>query len=140
MERLGGHIRPLQSRLTEKGDWITLETVHYYPYIAPGIKEEIPWRAENIRRITILATVAEKQTSPFLLTIRWITCTIAITPKRNPAFIISTAVISRILLSKIIRQTNRFYMSRTTGKAGNHSYSIKRTHPIPIRKRMFLSE
>lgn len=44
----------------KKGDWITLETVHYYPYIAPGIKEEIPWRAENIRRITILATVAEK--------------------------------------------------------------------------------
>ena len=43
----------------KKGDWITLETVHYYPYIAPGIKEEIPWRAENIRRITILATVAE---------------------------------------------------------------------------------
>ena len=82
----------------------------------------------------------KKQTSPFLLTIRWITCTIAITPKRNPAFIISTAVISKILLSKIIRQTNRFYMSRTTGKAGNHSYSIKRTHPIPIRKRMFLSE
>ena len=44
----------------KKGDWITLETVHYYPYIAPGIKKEIPWRAENIRRITILATVAEK--------------------------------------------------------------------------------
>lgn len=44
----------------KKGDWITLEAVHYYPYIAPGIKEEIPWRAENIRRITILATVAEK--------------------------------------------------------------------------------
>ena len=44
----------------KKGDWITLETVHYYPYIAPGIKEEIPWRAENIRRITIQATVAEK--------------------------------------------------------------------------------
>lgn len=44
----------------KKGDWITLEAVHYYPYIAPGIKEEIPWGAENIRRITILATVAEK--------------------------------------------------------------------------------
>ncbi|WP_449038203.1 sensor histidine kinase [Parabacteroides goldsteinii] len=44
----------------KKGDWITLETVHYYPNIAPGIKEEIPWRAENIRRITIQATVAEK--------------------------------------------------------------------------------
>ena len=44
----------------KKGDWITLEAVHYYPYIAPGIKEEIPWRAENIRRITIQATVAEK--------------------------------------------------------------------------------
>ena len=44
----------------KKGDWITLEAVHYYPYIVPGIKEEIPWGAENIRRITILATVAEK--------------------------------------------------------------------------------
>lgn len=60
MERLGGHIRPLQSRLPEKGDWITLETVHYYPYVAPGIKEEIPWRAENIRRITIQAIVADR--------------------------------------------------------------------------------
>lgn len=43
----------------KKGDWITLEAVHYYPYVAPGIKEEIPWRAENIRRITIQATVAD---------------------------------------------------------------------------------
>lgn len=44
----------------KKGDWITLEAVHYYPYVAPGIKEEIPWRAENIRRITIQATVADR--------------------------------------------------------------------------------
>ena len=51
---------PYNPASLKKGDWITLETVHYYPYIAPGIKEEIPWRAENIRRITILATVAEK--------------------------------------------------------------------------------
>ena len=44
----------------KKGDWITLEAVHYYPYVAPGIKEEIPWRAENIRRITIQATVTDR--------------------------------------------------------------------------------
>lgn len=44
----------------KKGDWITLEAVHYYPYVAPGIKDEIPWRAENIRRITIQATVADR--------------------------------------------------------------------------------
>lgn len=44
----------------KKGDWITLEVVHYYPYVAPGIKDEIPWRAENIRRITIQATVADR--------------------------------------------------------------------------------
>lgn len=44
----------------KKGDWITLEAVHYYPYVAPGIKEEIPWRAENIRRLTIQATVADR--------------------------------------------------------------------------------
>ena len=44
----------------KKGDWITLEAVHYYPYVAPGIKDEIPWRAENICRITIQATVADR--------------------------------------------------------------------------------
>lgn len=43
----------------KKGDWLTIESVQYYPYVAPGIEKEIPWRAENIRRITILATVAE---------------------------------------------------------------------------------
>lgn len=44
----------------KKGDWMTFESVHYYPYVAPGIEEEIPWRAENIRRITIQATVTER--------------------------------------------------------------------------------
>lgn len=44
----------------KKGDWMTFESVHYYPYVAPGIEEEIPWRAENIRRITIQATVTDR--------------------------------------------------------------------------------
>lgn len=44
----------------KKGDWMTFEYVHYYPYVAPGIEEEIPWRAENIRRITLQATVTER--------------------------------------------------------------------------------
>lgn len=26
----------------KKGDWFTFECVHYYPYVAPGIQEEIP--------------------------------------------------------------------------------------------------
>lgn len=44
----------------KKGDWFTFESVHYYPYVAPGIKEEIPWRAENIRRVIIRATVTDR--------------------------------------------------------------------------------
>lgn len=35
----------------KKGDWVEIESVHYYPYIAPGIEEKVPWRAENIRRV-----------------------------------------------------------------------------------------
>lgn len=42
-----------------KGDWLTIESVLYYPYTAPGIKEEIPWRAENIRRVLLRATVTD---------------------------------------------------------------------------------
>ena len=44
----------------KKGDWFTFESVHYYPYVAPGIQEEIPWRAENIRRVIIRATVTDR--------------------------------------------------------------------------------
>ncbi len=44
----------------KKGDWFTFECVHYYPYVAPGIQEEIPWRAENIRRVIIRATVIDR--------------------------------------------------------------------------------
>ncbi|MBC8616896.1 histidine kinase [Parabacteroides faecis] len=44
----------------KKGDWFTFECVNYYPYVAPGIKEEIPWRAENIRRVIIRATVTDR--------------------------------------------------------------------------------
>lgn len=43
----------------KKGDWIEIESVHYYSYVAPGIKEEVPWRAENIRRVTFRATVTD---------------------------------------------------------------------------------
>lgn len=41
----------------QEGDWLTIESVLYYPYTAPGIKEELPWRAENIRRVILQATV-----------------------------------------------------------------------------------
>ncbi|WP_370862324.1 sensor histidine kinase [Parabacteroides faecis] len=44
----------------KKGDWFTFEYVNYYPYVAPGIQEEIPWRAENIRRVIIRATVTDR--------------------------------------------------------------------------------
>lgn len=45
----------------KKGDWLTFECVNYYPYVAPGIREEIPWRAENIQRLVFTGTVKEKQ-------------------------------------------------------------------------------
>ena len=44
----------------KKGDWFTFECVNYYPYVAPGIQEEIPWRAENMRRVIIRATVTDR--------------------------------------------------------------------------------
>lgn len=43
----------------KEGDWVEIESVHYYPYVAPGIEEEVPWRAENIRRIIFKATVTD---------------------------------------------------------------------------------
>ena len=43
----------------KKGDWVEIESVHYYPYIAPGIEEKVPWRAENIRRVIFKATVTD---------------------------------------------------------------------------------
>ena len=43
----------------KKGDWVEIESVHYYPYVAPGIEEKIPWRAENIRRVIFKATVTD---------------------------------------------------------------------------------
>ena len=43
----------------KEGDWMEIESVHYYPYVAPGIEEEVPWRAENIRRIIFKATVTD---------------------------------------------------------------------------------
>ena len=43
----------------KKGDYLTIESVHYYPYLAPGIQEELPWRAENIRKVIFRATVTD---------------------------------------------------------------------------------
>ena len=43
----------------KKGDWVEIESVHYYPYVAPGIEEKVPWRAENIRRVIFRATVTD---------------------------------------------------------------------------------
>lgn len=50
---------PYTPNSLQKGDWLKIESVLYYPYIAPGIKEELPWRAENIRRVTFQATVTD---------------------------------------------------------------------------------
>ncbi|MDL2256250.1 histidine kinase [Parabacteroides sp. OttesenSCG-928-K15] len=41
----------------EKGDWLMIESVEYHPYVAPGLKDEIPWRSENIRRVRVKANV-----------------------------------------------------------------------------------
>lgn len=46
----------------KKGDWVEIESVHYYPYVAPGIEEEVPWRAENIRRVIFKATITDINT------------------------------------------------------------------------------
>lgn len=43
----------------KKGDWVEIESVHYYPYVTPGIEEKVPWRAENIRRVIFKATVTD---------------------------------------------------------------------------------
>lgn len=51
---------PYTPNSLQKGDWLTIESVRYYPYLAPGMKEEVPWRAENIRKILLRATVTEK--------------------------------------------------------------------------------
>ncbi|NDV63748.1 sensor histidine kinase [Bacteroides sp. 224] len=45
----------------EKGDWLMIESAEYYPYQAPGMEKEVPWRAENIRRVVLKATVLYKQ-------------------------------------------------------------------------------
>lgn len=45
----------------KKGDWLTIESVLYYPYIAPGLKEEVPWRVENIRKVLVRATITEEK-------------------------------------------------------------------------------
>ena len=42
------------------GDWLFVELAEYYPYVAPGIEQETPWRVENIRRNVMKATVIEK--------------------------------------------------------------------------------
>ena len=34
----------------KKGDWVEIESVHYYPYIAPGIEEKVPWHREKTSR------------------------------------------------------------------------------------------
>ena len=43
----------------KKGDYLTIEAVRYHPETGPGIKEPVPWRAENIRRVILQATVTE---------------------------------------------------------------------------------
>lgn len=43
----------------EEGDWLLIEMAEYYPYVAPGMEEMEPWRAENIRRSIFKATVTE---------------------------------------------------------------------------------
>lgn len=47
----------------EVGDWLLIEHTEYYPYCAPGIEVETPWRAENVRRVIMKAVVTEKNNS-----------------------------------------------------------------------------
>lgn len=49
-------------RLLQKGDWIVIESVEYYPFEAPGLEDEVPWRAENIRKVEVKATVIDVNT------------------------------------------------------------------------------
>lgn len=44
----------------EPGDWLLIESVEYYPYVAPGVEEEVPWRNENVRRTVLKAMVVER--------------------------------------------------------------------------------
>lgn len=44
----------------KKGDWVIIESVEYYPFEAPGVEEEVPWRPENIRRVEVKATVTDR--------------------------------------------------------------------------------
>ncbi|MDH6311266.1 two-component sensor histidine kinase [Parabacteroides sp. PFB2-10] len=46
----------------EPGDWLLIESVEYYPYVAPGVEEEVPWRNENVRRTVLKAIVTEVDT------------------------------------------------------------------------------
>lgn len=42
------------------GDWIRFEIVGYYPLTCYGIREQVPWRTENIRKMVVKATVLKK--------------------------------------------------------------------------------
>ncbi|MDL2310053.1 histidine kinase [Parabacteroides sp. OttesenSCG-928-B22] len=46
----------------EPGDWLLIESVEYYPYVAPGVEEEVPWRNENVRRTVLKAIVTKVDT------------------------------------------------------------------------------
>jgi hypothetical protein len=97
----------------KKGDWVEIESVHYYPYVAPGIEEKVPWRAENIRRVIFKATVTD-------LNERSRACTIAGTIPGSPVSTILTAVISKTLRSITRWSANGSCASHTIGKAGKH--------------------
>ena len=83
----------------KKSDWMEIESVHYYPYVAPGIEEKVPWRAENIRRVIFRATVTDLNEHTLTLDLRSRTYTIAGTIPRSPVSTILTAVIRRTLRS-----------------------------------------
>ena len=117
----------------KKGDWVEIESVHYYPYVAPGIEEKVPWRAENIRRVIFKATVTDLNEHTLALDytasdvykrqpliIRSRACTIAGTIPGSPVSTILTAVISKTLRSITRWSANGSCASHTIGKAGKH--------------------
>lgn len=104
----------------KKGDWVEIESVHYYPYVAPGIEEKVPWRAENIRRVIFKATVTDLNERTLTLDYTFKSLYDCGTIPGSPVSTILTAVINRTSHSITGWSANGSCASHTIGKAGKH--------------------
>ena len=120
----------------KKGDWVEIESVHYYPYVAPGIEEKVPWRAENIRRITFRATVTELNARTLTLDFTFKNLYDCRNDTGKPGFY----YFSKTLRSITRWSANGSCASHTIGKAGKHILQTDKKLPFLTRKTMFLSE